>query len=367
MMLCAVAAVAATSLAASNSRDFHIAPMQCYTNQPFRKLSGMLSPSSIKWSEMEKVDDLMPNTEEALEKRLGGEEQERDNNAEEKNLVLQLGSNDVTKLDACVRVATRNFPNLIRELNLNCGCPAIDTGGASSYGASLMKDAPLTARLVESMAVATDNIDISVKCRIGVFDGEEDVRSLGEKDYQYLSNYILTIHDAGQTRHFIPQPVKNRRIPVLDYDIVNRIEAEFHDKVKITLNGGINSLSELHSLQADDGTKKISSHMAGRWCLRRPLDLMAVEQTLLGKQRATVATVDPCKVIDRYIEYALAKKQSKKYPMSELCLPLFLVVEQLRYDYDQEEESGLLLSWEDMENLHDTIQDGLVHMSDGKV
>lgn len=353
MMFNAVTVAMATALV---STEFHIAPMQCYTNQPLRKLTGFLSPSSTKWTEMEKVDDLLPDIEEALEKRLGREKSSD-------NLVLQLGSNDVNKIDSCVRVATRNHPNL-REINLNCGCPSIDAGGASTYGASLMKNPSLTSKLVNSMATATD-IDISVKCRIGVFDNVEDYQPLNEKDYQHLSNYISSVHAAGASHvilHARPailsmSPVKNRLIPTLNYDFVNQIASDFHDEVKITLNGGITNMDQLSSLQSDQ-TNKISSYMAGRWCLRRPLDLIAIEQTLNKNERA-----DPRKGVARYLDYALANQS--KLPMSDLCLPLFLVVEQLREDYGQEEED--LLSWEEMENLYDDIHDGLKKIGGSKV
>jgi tRNA-dihydrouridine synthase len=69
--------------------------MQGYTNQPLRKLFHFLSPSSIKWTEMEKLDDIFPKSESvdylqtSLEKRLGPPQ-----SYEETNLVLQLGSND---------------------------------------------------------------------------------------------------------------------------------------------------------------------------------------------------------------------------------------------------------------------------------
>ena len=245
------------------SHEFHIAPMQCYTNQPFRKLAGYLSPTSIKYTEMEKVDDLLPNIEASLHKRLDGEQ-------DDSNLVLQLGSNDVDKLKKCVRIASSNYPNL-REINLNCGCPAINTGGASTYGASLMKDSSLTSQLVESMCSATD-IDISVKCRIGVFDNTDDVHTLDETDYTYLSNYISSIHDAG-AKHVILHarpailslnPVKNRQIPTLNYEVVNQIASDFNG-IKITMNGGINSIHELSSFQKDATNSNIQSHMSGRW------------------------------------------------------------------------------------------------------
>jgi len=344
---------------------------------------------------MEKVDDLLlgggassslnnnnnnnNNLRSALDKRLGGEE-------DDTNLVLQLGSNDGTKLETCVKVATENYPNL-KEINLNCGCPSIDTGGASTYGARLMKDPSLTAQLVDSMCSAAssaaasngNNIDISVKCRIGVFDN--DNRPLTNDDYQYLTNYISGIHNAGANHiilHARPailslSPVKNRNVPPLNYEFVHQIASEFDGRVKITMNGGITSLEQLCSFQSHDtdtdtdtdgATEKnvISSHMAGRWCLRRPLDLVAIEERFLQSAIKTDAQT----AIDGYIDFALENQSSSQFTMAELCLPLYLIVEQLKEDYDQEDE-GELLSWEDMENLYDTIQEGLIHLSNGKV
>ena len=338
------------------SHEFHVAPMQCYTNQPYRKLVGYLSPTSIKYTEMEKVDDLLPNIEASLHKRLDGEQ-------DDSNLVLQLGSNDVEKLHKCVRIASSNYPNL-REVNLNCGCPAINTGGASTYGASLMKDSSLTSQLVESMCSATD-IDISVKCRIGVFDNTDDVHTLDETDYAYLSNFISSVHYAG-AKHVILHarpailslnPVKNRQIPTLNYEVVNQIASDYDGKLKITLNGGINSIHELRSFQQDASI--IKSHMAGRWVLRQPLDLIQIEQSLDNNR----IKMDPIEGIERYIDYALANVSN--FPMSELCLPLYLIVEQLREDYEKEEET--LLSWEEMESIYDIIQVGLTQLGSNKV
>ncbi|KAL3787426.1 hypothetical protein HJC23_001823 [Cyclotella cryptica] len=354
----------ATSLAATTTttttthHEFHIAPMQCYTNQPLRKLTSFLSPTSIKWTEMEKVDDLLPDLEHSLKKRLGGEENET-------NLILQLGSSNANKLQRCVRVALDHYPKL-REINLNCGCPAIATGGAPTYGASLMKDVSLTSQLVESIASTTE-INVSVKCRIGVFDTAEDIAPMGEKQYEYLHKYVTAIHDAGANHvilHARPailslNPVKNRIVPTLDYGVVHRIASDFKGKVKITINGGINSLIDLKTMQNDD-TTNISSHMSGRWCLRRPLDLMEIERSLVDK-----AMPDVQSAIHHYIEYAV--KNQNQFTIGELCLPLYLIVAQLQEDYEQERESNLL-SWEEIETLHNIIEDGLLtKLSNGKM
>jgi hypothetical protein len=140
---------------------------------------------------------------------------------------------------------------------------------------------------------------------------------------------------------------------------VNQVASDFEGKVKITLNGGIKSLSHLCALQNDETI--ISSYMSGRWCLRRPLDLVAIEEILEND-----VITDTRAAIDSYIDYALANQSLSQFTMADLCLPLFLVVEQLREDYDQDEE-GELLSWEDIESLYDVIQDGLKHLGGGRM
>ena len=93
--------------------------------------------------------------------------------------------------------------------------------------------------------------------------------------------------------------------------------------------------------------------------MQRPLDLIQIEQSLDDKRMK----INPIEGIERYIDYALANISN--FPMSELCLPIYLVVEQLKEDYDQEEET--LLSWEDMESIYDIIQAGLIQLGSDKV
>lgn len=340
---------------------------------------------------MEKVDDIYPNNNsadyllDALEKRLGSPQ----SYDEASNLVLQLGSNDPTRLQSCVQSAVESYD--FREINLNCGCPAIDSGGATTYGASLMKDSALTGNLVESarnglyvgmMGKSMDRDDppgVSVKCRIGVFDNVEDMRPLDDTDYNYLRNYISTIHDAGADHvilHARPailsglSPVKNRIAPQLDYKFVEDIASEFEGKVDITLNGGIKTLSQLQSLQKNASSSRISSHMSGRWCLRRPLDLIGIEELLTGKKLdSSLVTVAIEQYVDHAVKMASLPHHKRRFTTAELCLPLFLVVEQLRddYDYEGDEEDGIeepLLSYDDIESLYDIVQDGVAQLED---
>jgi len=397
-----------------NRNEFHIAPMQCYTNAPLRKLCHILSPSSVQWTEMEKVDDLYPRKEQypddylvsALEKRLGSS----DIYDEESRLVLQLGSNDPERIEACVENTLKHYN--FREINVNCGCPSIESGGAATYGASLMKDASLTGQLVSSIEKALsgskcldfrDAPKISVKCRIAVFDHLDNMRPLHDGDYGFLMNYIRTIRDAGAQHvvlHARPailsglSPVKNRKndVVTLNYSFVERIASEFPD-LKVTLNGGIKSFSQLKTLQKRSSSTKISSFMAGRWILRRPLDLMGIEQMMKDQNEYfpieegfRQETYRNCakKAIEEYTNYALEMarliKDRKSFTIAELCLPLYLIAEQLRDDYNcesgdenaaiddggdaieakvDEDDEKPLLKYESVESIYDTMQNSV--------
>ena len=397
--------------------QFHIAPMQGYTNAQTRKMFHLLSPSSVKWTEMEKLDDIFPKTEsvdflfDALEKRLGPPDKYYDpknNDNEEANLVLQLGTNDPQRLQAFVEHTMERYDN-IKEINLNCGCPAIESGGASTYGASLMKDARLTGQLVEaarkglekSKAAKRPCPDVSVKCRIGVFESDNDMRPLEDSDHEYLTDYVSTIHKNGANHvilHARPailsglSPVKNRIVPKLDYGFVERIASEFEGKMDVTLNGGITSLSQLRSFQknssgsSNSSSSTISSYMAGRWCLRRPLDLMGVEALLKEEEWESITTGSSSSflliqnAIEQYLDDAIriasgSSSRTHKPTLADLCLPLFLITEQLKDDYDYEEdetqEDGSLLlverpilTYDDIESLYDVLQEGVAQIEE---
>lgn len=368
-------------------QEFHLAPMQCYTHQPTRKLYHLLSPSSIKWTEMEKLDDIFPRSESidylhhSLEKRLGSPQ-----SYDETNLVLQLGSNDPHRLKTCVEHAVQRYS--FREINLNCGCPAIESGGAATYGASLMKRPDLTANLVDSVkrglesVSSSDRPKVSVKCRIGVFVNAEQMRPLGTEDFDKLHRYITIIKEAGGNHvvlHARPailsglSPVRNRIVPPLDYEFVQNIAREFEGKIDITLNGGISTLTQIKTLQSDESSN-VSSLMSGRWCLRRPLDLVNIEGLLTDQSVPPTENMNTIKTaLEDYIDYALTMatlpQTQRRFTTSELCLPLYMTVEQLKDDGDYYEEDNQSadhpsLSHDEIESLFGVIQRGVIELEE---
>eukprot|EP00961_Rhodomonas_salina_P020147 270586-Rhodomonas_salina.1 len=97
---------------------FHVAPMQCYTNRHLRYFYRLLSSKSVLWTEMEKVEDLL-ESDEACHRRL--------QNNDVDPVILQLGGNDANLLK---KAAQRGFSYGFNELNLNCGCPSVSSGGS---------------------------------------------------------------------------------------------------------------------------------------------------------------------------------------------------------------------------------------------
>ena len=379
--------------------EFHVAPMQCYTNLSLRKMFKILTPSSILWTEMEKVnhildqgirngDDETSSLRHAWSKRLGLPDSDSHS-----NLILQLGCNNPTELKSCITQTLPDY-NTLKGINLNCGCPSIESGGSSYYGASLMKEKDLTYQLVHSMKEAAvschqDDLQISVKCRAGIFETFEDMRPLADKDYNDLYDYISTIQNAGANHviiHARPailsglSPVKNRIVPELNYDIVKDVAKDFPD-LRITLNGGIVGFDSLKELmkETEDEDNYISSHMSGRWCLRRPLDLIHIESLISNKEYENDHHDVPsvANALEEYLSFALNEinipAKQREIPTDEICLPLYLVYEQLKEDfkYDKNEVDdkdrastmcGPLLTNNEIDDALDVLSSGIVEI-----
>ena len=226
---------------------------------------------------MEQVSSLLPNDHNgsnddhlsaALLKRFGPVRDYR----ERPHLTLQLGTDDPSRLHECVsRILAEGYS--FREINLNCGCPGVESGGASGYGASLMRRGGLTGDLVRAAKDAVDSFavadgdgktTVSVKCRIAVLDTPDQISSeepLSDHHYRKLHRYVRTVEDAGADHvilHARPailsglSPTKNRTVPPLDRSFVRRIAADF-PSLRTTTNGGIDGMDSLRALREGDG------------------------------------------------------------------------------------------------------------------
>lgn len=192
---------------------------------------------------------------------------------EEHPVALQLGGSDPRELAQAAKLGADAGYD---EINLNCGCPS-DRVQSGTFGAVMMKDPQLVANCVSAMRDTVD-VDVTVKCRIGVDDQDPET---------VLPEFLSSIADAGVTRVTVHarkawlqglSPKENRDIPPLDYDLVMRMKAMFPD-MHVSINGGIDNLDTALDL-LDRGLDGV---MIGRAAYHQPWDVLSkVDAAVFG-------------------------------------------------------------------------------------
>ena len=134
-------------------RKFCVAPMMGYTTPYDRNLYRILSKKTFLFSEMIATKTLIysKNTQSIIA------------NEQQNPIALQVGGSEYDDLKLSSKLAYElNYD----EINLNVGCPskAVQKG---SFGACLMQDKILVRNCLSSMQI-NKNIDVTIKCRIGI-------------------------------------------------------------------------------------------------------------------------------------------------------------------------------------------------------
>lgn len=268
------------------SARLSVAPMMDWTDRHCRYLHRLLTAKTLLYTEMVTAPALVR----------GGALYLLDHDPAEHPVALQLGGSDPEELaQAAILGAETGYD----EINLNCGCPS-DRVQSGTFGAVLMKDPARVAECVAAMRAAVD-VEVTVKCRIGVDEQEPD---------EVLPIFLDQIRAAGCQRVTIHarkawlqglSPKENRDIPPLDYDLVHRMKAAFPD-LHISLNGGITTLDQARAhLEAGlDGV------MIGRAAYHQPADVLAAADPLIYGAGQAVDPMDVVHKMTPYIERHLA-------------------------------------------------------------
>ncbi|MEO1110241.1 MAG: tRNA dihydrouridine(20/20a) synthase DusA [Pseudomonadota bacterium] len=270
---------AVTGKAISTAR-LSVAPMMDWTDRHCRYFHRLLSRETLLYTEMVTAPALVR----------GGALHLLDYNPEEHPVALQLGGSDPEELAQAARLGADAGYD---EINLNCGCPS-DRVQSGTFGAVLMKEPARVAECVSAMRASVD-VDVTVKCRIGVDD---------QQPQEVLPDFLTQIRAAGCMRVTIHarkawlqglSPKENRDIPPLDYDLVHRMKADFPD-MHISINGGITSLdhAQAHLEAGLDGV------MIGRAAYHQPTDILAQADMRIYQ---TGAAVDPIEVVQDMVPY----------------------------------------------------------------
>ncbi|MEM6311636.1 MAG: tRNA dihydrouridine(20/20a) synthase DusA [Pseudomonadota bacterium] len=236
-----------------NSR-LSIAPMMDWTDRHCRYFHRLLSKQALLYTEMVTAPALVR----------GGALHLLRFSPDEHPVALQLGGSDPTELAQAARLGQAAGYD---EINLNCGCPS-DRVQSGSFGAILMESPGLVADCVAAMRQAVD-IDVTVKCRIGVDDQNPE---------EILPEFLARIVAAGCERVTIHarkawlqglSPKENREVPPLDYDLVHRMKGLFPN-LHMSINGGVTTLDQAAAL-LDAGLDGV---MIGRAAYHQPADIL---------------------------------------------------------------------------------------------
>ncbi|MDY7116931.1 tRNA dihydrouridine(20/20a) synthase DusA [Halomonas sp. SSL-5] len=243
-------------------RTFSVAPMMDWTTRDYRAFARTLTRHALLYTEMVTTGAILHGS--PRERFLGFD-------AVEHPLALQLGGSDAGELAECAAIAEEWGYD---EVNLNVGCPS-DRVQNNLIGACLMGHPEKVAAAVRAMRAAV-SIPVTVKCRIGIDDQDEDAD---------LSRFIDIVADAGCDTFIVHarkawleglSPKENRDVPPLNYPRVHRLKAS-RPELHIGINGGLKTLDACREQLAF-----VDSVMVGREAYQNPWLLAGIDQALYG-------------------------------------------------------------------------------------
>ena len=241
------------------SHRFSIAPMMDRTDRHCRYFHRLLTSKSLLYTEMLHSNAIIKgNTNKLLSY-----------SHDEHPLAIQLGGSDPKSL-AEASVISEEYG--YKEINLNVGCPSSKVQ-KGRFGAILMKEPKLVAKCVSNMKNSV-SIPVTVKCRIGVDDMDQDAqldRFIEQVSFEGCNTFIIHARKAWLKGL---SPKDNREIPPLNYERVYKLKDKFHH-LNIVINGGIKTVEEsLEHLNHVDGV------MVGREAYDNPLMLNSIDKEI---------------------------------------------------------------------------------------
>ncbi len=268
------------------STRLSVAPMMDWTDRHCRTFHRILAPHALLYTEMLTAAAVVHGDRARLLR----------SDPFEHPVVLQLGGSEPALLATAAR---HGVDAGFDEINLNCGCPS-DRVQAGRFGACLMREPAVVAECVAAMRAAVPaSVPITVKCRIGVDDMDDEAG---------LCAFVDTVAAAGCTTFVVHarkawlkglSPKQNREVPPLDYVRVARLKASRPD-LRIVLNGGIETPDDaIAHLQNFDGV------MLGRTAYHDPYVLAVLDARLFGG--APISRHDALDAMRSHVEAHLAE------------------------------------------------------------
>jgi len=263
-----------------------IAPMMGYTDRHFRYIYSTLFPKLSLYTEMVNLNYF-----------LNKKEFPKIYSSNYSRVTVQLGGNEPEKY----RLVADLLSDMgIEKININCGCPSPRVG-KGKFGVVLMREPQLVKECTSAM-LEHSNLEVSVKCRIGIGSNP---------DFKKLLEFIDIVATSG-AKDFIVHarpailngisPKANRSIPRLDYTMVEKLIDERPD-LNFMLNGGIESLDDIKSLNPS-----IKGIMVGRMAYKNTPELIESYKFIYGEN------INLSDSIDRIIEYIESSQSMGTHP-----------------------------------------------------
>lgn len=259
--------------------------MMDWTDRHCRAFHRALTRRALLYTEMLTADAVIHGQRERL---LGYD-------AAEHPVALQLGGSDPDKIAEAARIGAAFGYD---EINLNIGCPS-DRVQSGRFGACLMREPDLVARLWRAAQDATPEIPVTIKCRIGVDDQEPREALFALVDASVREGCETFIVHARKAWLKGLSPKENRDVPPLDYELVRTLKRE-RPALTVILNGGLADLD--HALTEGAGLDGV---MLGRAAYQSPALLLDVDARVFGAAAPAATREAAVEAYLRYIEARL--------------------------------------------------------------
>lgn len=235
--------------------DAVLAPMDGYTDSPFRRLARRMG-SAISYTEFINARDVLYGHPH-LQQRISFHESERP-------LAFQIFDNDpAALLEAAIRLRRLN-PDLI-DINLGCSARSVVGRGA---GAGLLKDPIKVAAIFSSLSRALD-IPVTAKIRLGWDENNRNYLTIA-RAIQENGGRMIAVHGRTRAQKFVDRA---------DWDAI----AEVKQTVSIPVigNGGVHTASDIERMLQHT---RCDAVMIGRAAIGHPWIFQRLERSQITPQ-----------------------------------------------------------------------------------
>lgn len=270
----------------NKDKIFAVAPMMDWTDKHCRYLHRLLSKNALLYTEMVVAEAILHGDPERL----------LSYNDMEHPIAVQIGGSDPDRVAAATTICAKFGYD---EINLNVGCPS-DRVQSGTFGACLMREPELVANCISKMKSVTD-IPITVKCRIGVDEQDEEI-ALDDMTSGLISVGVdaLWVHARKAWLQGL-SPKENRDIPPLNYERVYRLKAQNPDLI-IGINGGITDIA-----QSKEHLDHVDGVMLGRAAYHNSGLLCDVDHQIYSDAPSEINWQEICKAMMAHADEHMSK------------------------------------------------------------